>query len=387
LEQTLVALALCICAPEVRAEASYNSNPYSPYPPSCLTKPLYDVALAGPGVALFYRETISLELVSKLQDVPPSENRGDVELSLYRVACAEPNRSVIVAEFRLPTEWVEPRRSVLILPLVRGVTGFDYAQFELNSEPGRWGESVQQHSHTTKSIGDYTGGWYDARNFVWRYVLDTNPMAAWGGRAFITRYYNDRFSLTFFDNGGRNIFTVDVPSTSELLTPRTSLPLSGRLSGNWIEARATDQGLLISVSPIVPTAGSSEEFPDQSDLLLFLSWYTFDHQGQLLWLTGTARIEQGASEAVLTIQRVRNGRFMSGQRAERAVVGHAVLKAISCNHLELEFELDGVGLGAGLARLQRLSSLEIADHPCRDYLALKAGMWPLPDNQTSNSRH
>ena len=116
-----------------------------------------------------------------------------------------------------------------------------------------------------------------------------------------------------------------------------------------------DQGFVIAF----------EELPDGGNFV-FLSWYTYDLVGNLLWLTAGDRYDVGDSSIDLPLELVTNGLFMGNIRADRKVISTATLKAISCNQLEFFYDLTVLGLGGGTIILQRLHSLETAGYACRD---------------------
>jgi len=305
-----------------------------------------------------------------VQSTDPFENRGPADVSLYRIGCAEPNRSVIMVEFRLPAEWIDWRHQTFVLPTVDGNdTAMPIVPFELKAEPNTWGQSIEQNSMTRHSFGDYTGGWDDPRRFTWRYVLDINPVGQYWDAGSLAEYYNGSFPLVFYAEDGSTLLSVAVPATRDVLEPNPALPLNGRLSGTWVEEDAADQGLLLSFSNQVPPTGSETAEPELSDLTVFLSWYTFDTQGKMLWLTGAGRFPQGATEVLIPIEQVTQGQFLERQVAEREVVGSVLLKALQCNELEAGYDLASLGMGTGGMHLQRFGALEIAGYPCRDYKA------------------
>jgi hypothetical protein len=380
----LTLLLACLSSAATAADPYYTGNQFPPYPPGCVTLPTKQFDLYGNNVVRFWSGTLTLDVVAKIDSPDISKNTGTVETTLYRVGCAEPGRSVILVGFRLPQKWRDPRRSALYLPAFSGVTGFHSVPFVLKSEPNAWGQSLQQHLLTKLSFGDYTGGWYDARNFTWLYVLDVAPVGEYWSD--LTDYYNGRFGLEIYQGEGAGYIYVDAPATQEVLEPNPALPLNGRLSGTWVEVGAADQGFLLSFSSLVPAAGAEEAEPENAELNLFLSWFTFDAQGRQLWLAGDARFPQGATEITIPIIRVANGQFL-GPRADTATgaeprlrVGEVRLKARSCNALDAKYDLASFGLGTGRMRLQRLDGLETAGYPCRDYAARLNSLAPQPGN-------
>lgn len=381
----LLGLLLAFYSATSSADPYGTGRSYSPYPPGCVTLPLRQVDLYGDNVVRFWTGVLELEIVHKVGSHDMYNNFRPIETSLYRVGCAEPGRSVILVEFRLPQEWSEPRDSRLVLPTFGGVTGFHSVPFILKSEPNAWGQSLQQHLLTKQSFGDYTNGWYDARNFTWLYVLDIAPVGEFWGDT--TEYYNGSFGLEVYRAGGAYSGTaLAVPATSDVLEPNRVMPLNGRLTGTWVEEGAADQGFLLSFSNPVPPAGSEVEGAENSKLNVFFSWFTFDSQGRQLWLAGDARFPQGATEVTIPIIQVKNGQFL-GPRPEtgpginsRVTVGEVRLKARSCNMLDAEYDLTGIDLGTGELHLQRLHALETASYPCRDYKARLADITPLNSN-------
>lgn len=373
--RVFLALLLSCWSLACAADAYYTGNPVSPYPPGCITSSLRDLDLTGENVAQFFSDRIWLETAHQIGSTDPFANLGEVQLDMYRVGCAEINRSVIIAEFTLPPEWVDPRNAQIMLPWLGGSTGMDPVPFEFKSEMNSGGGIPGQPHFLGRAFGDYTGGWDDPRRFSWRYVLDLSSLAAWGDRDGNAEYYNGVFGLEFYRSNGRPFLAMLVPSTEDLLEPLASMPLGGRLSGNWVEKGSADQGLLISFSTPLMAPGATTR-PEESDLLVFLSWFTFDAHGELLWLTGAARFAQGSSVVDILIERVTQGAFLDSTPAQRATVGSARLSAFHCNRLELEYELGELGLGSGVMQLQRLLALEIADYPCRDYEGLQASIYP-----------
>lgn len=369
-------LAVVLLTWQVSASADlvFSANPGPAYPPACISVPLQDLDLSGDKVAQFYSGRIWLEVAHKVDRDDPFANLGEVQLDMYRLGCAEANRSVIIAEFRLPPDWVDPRKSQLVMPVLAGVTGFDPFPLEFKREANTWGQPATQFLLTRNEFGDYTNGWDEPRRFSWRYVLDVSPAAVYWDRDDAPKYYNGQFGLEFYRSNGEVFHTMLVPATKAVLSPARKIPLGGRLSGNWVENGSPDQGLLLSFSTTPPDG--SNDTPELSDLLVFLSWFTFDAEGKPLWLTGTAQFGKGRNSVSIPIEWVRDGSFLGSAPAQRNTVGIAQLRAVNCNLLKLEYQLDDLGLGSGVMRLERLLALEIADYPCRDYEGLQSSIYP-----------
>ena len=343
------------------------AHPYSAYPPGCLTTPALQDAMYAPNVHKFFERRVLLANADK----PASTNMDEyvrVIMSTYRVACAEPNRSVILVQFRLDPEFERPDRSRFVLPQLETDSGpFGGPWLALLPEPGAGGTGLFERNGLV-APGDYSMGWDDPKRFVWTYVLD-NPVPGdwrWIENFYLSpEDYNNAFNLVFY-GPGEGYTVIPVPATRDVLQPNERLPLNGRLSGNWVAEGARDQGVILSfANKVLP--GQSALGSESSPLLLFLSWYTYDAAGDLLWLTGAAEFPQGANQVTVPIEHVVDGRFMQSRRAHRTVIGEVTLTAINCNDLRMDFVLDGLQLGTGSRRLSRIGPMEIAGYTCRDY--------------------
>ena len=76
--------------------SNFLANPYTPYPAGCATLPASQSQVYGDNAFKVYENEISLPSANNPQDGLP------VRLAVYRVPCAEPNRSVIWLEFSIP---------------------------------------------------------------------------------------------------------------------------------------------------------------------------------------------------------------------------------------------------------------------------------------------
>jgi hypothetical protein len=234
----------------------------------------------------------------------------------------------------------------------------------LEREPNTWQVGIEPWAPPQSF---YTGScaWscYDTDT---TFVLDDdvpegeNP---WQPSALSAADYNGSFKLVL-TGGDNSELVIDVPSSEEMFDSNPAIPLSGRLSGNWVADGAADQGFLISVSELAGVEMLGD--PLTSPLLMFLSWYTYDAEGNLLWLTGAAQFEQGASHVTVPIELVTNGEFLGTKVADREVVGNVTITGNNCNDLGFEYDLNDIALGSGTKRLKRLFALETAGYTCRD---------------------
>jgi hypothetical protein len=253
-------------------------------------------------------------------------------------------------------------------PEIRAVTGEGYTYVvTLAREPNSWDVGIEPWNHGQVFGGD--GGFDFEDHKTWIFVLDnTSPFNSPSG-VMSPSQYNGSFSLELNWRDDSTKYVIEVPSTASVLTANPRIPLSGRLSGNWVVEGASDQGFVISISEVIGVLG--EEYWDVS-LLMFLSWYTYDANGDKLWLTGAAQFLMGTTEVTIPIEDVSNGEFMGGKTADRKVVGSVTITGNNCNDLTFQYDLTDIGLGSGTEHLERLFSLETAGYVCRDLEARMA---------------
>lgn len=343
-------------------ETYYSGSARSPYPPGCVTVPVRQLDLYGDNVALVHESTRALERVSG-EPLP-------VRIQVFRVACAEAGRSVIMVQFSLSGPGAD-----IPLPDFVGILGQSRLPFQLKPEPNIHGQSSYQQAISNRTFGRRSNGGFteEAGLMSWLFVLDVNPIANGNWGPEISEFYNGEFELWIF-TGTSQTELASIPSTQAVLEPNPVLPLTGRLSGTWIEPDTRDQGFLLSVSTPVPPTVTGDS-PELADLLAFLAWYTFDASGEMLWLIAQGTTPQGSDSVDLEIVQVEGGSFMGSQPAQRAIVGSGRLQAWNCNLLEFDYELDTLGLGSGTVSLTRPFELEIAGYNCRDYPARLDGLY------------
>ena len=103
--------------------------------------------------------------------------------------------------------------------------------------------------------------------------------------------------------------------------------------------------------------------------VIFFSWYTFDENGNNVWLVGNATYEAGDGTFTFEVQLVTDGEFMGAKTATRLSAGTVQITAIHCNLLELIYDLSAIGLGQATVSIVRLVGLETAGFTCMDYEA------------------
>lgn len=369
MKHTLCIALLALVCSSARANPNFVSNPWLPYPPSCV-RAMGAAALDAPdsGAVKFHQSQIDLFEAQSGDRIP-------VTFSAYRSPCAETGRSLIWIEFRLsapqaaqdlelglPVFVAEPRKN------------WRYGM-NLVTEPNGWGAHghlERERTYLTSERNGYLAQYLsDDVERRWVFLLDNGPeylgeIPVWG---LTPTEYNGAFTL-WLRYPPYDYLSIEVPSTDDVLAGATApLPLSGRHSGTWVVEGAANQGVQLSIAEQV---GRRTDFaPGVPDLPLsaFFSLYTFDAEGRPLWLVGNAEFEPGATEVQVPVLRVSGGEFRGGKPAQREAVGSVTLRSRSCNDLGLEYDFSGLALGAGNHRLQRLYSLETAGYDCRDYEA------------------
>ena len=362
-----LAMMAAVVTFNVQAYSNFMDSPYTPYPPGCITLPDLQSALYGDNAVKVYEGEKTLRNANK----PPAGL--PINVAIYRVACAEENRSVILLEFSIPDR-LDPAETYYLLSRVEvafywGVWDW-HSWMQLSAEPNGQGSAGQLGGSLT--FGGNTPGTSDGHERRWTFVLTSSLPPGRDGIDYwyvSPETYNERLMLWVESERPGWGWTVDIPPTAELIDANPRIPLSGRLSGNWVIDGAADQGISLAISEVVQD--SVPEFDELADqpLLMFLSWFTFDAGGNKLWLTGAAQFNMGASEVTVPIEEVSNGQFLDTKPAERRQVGSVTITGNNCNDLTFQYDLTAIGLGAGTEHLKRLYSLETAGYVCRDYEA------------------
>ena len=368
----LCILLLALGCGSAAANPNFVTNPWLPYPPSCV-RVMGKAALDAPdsGAARFHRSQVDLFDVQSGERVP-------VSFSAYRSPCAEPGRSLIWIEFLLPDRYAA-RDVELELPVFVAEPR-EHWRYLMNlvTEPGGWGARGRVEQERTYLVSaahellkDFDTSAGERR---WVFLLDNGPgylagIPLWG---LTPSEYNAAFTL-WLRYPPYDYLSIEVPASDDLLAGAVApLPLSGRHSGIWVVEGAANQGVQLSIAEQVGQhSGFAPGVPDLP-LSAFFSLYTFDAEGRPLWLVGNAEFTPGAEEVLMEVQRVSGGEFRGGKPAERESAGTVTLRSRSCNDLVFDYDYTPLGLGAGTRRLQRLFSLETAGYDCRDYEARTA---------------
>lgn len=364
--------------PVVLANSNFVSNPYLPYPPSCVKMPLSSATAAqDTGAIQFHESTITLPDQRTLE-------RVDFVVRAYRSPCSEPGRSLLWLEFVLSE--ADSRRDLqVMMPVVAadykvGANTWNSILAPV-SDPSTWGSGTEVDRDrillVTQKRADLYGnnGEHLSNNTAlsWWFLLDNVSPLVDGG--YNVPYlapgtiYNSHFKLRLKYPFDQPIVEFEVPSMAEMgLAASDHFPITGRLSGNWVIEGANDQGLVLAISGWAKKPSDDGAIPPFR-MVLFYSHHTFDAEGGQLWLTGAAQFDPGTHQVTIPIDELSQGEFRSDRAAQRRTIGQVTLTANSCNDITLEYDFTTLGLGSGTKRLQRLFSLETAGYDCRDYAA------------------
>ena len=136
---------------------------------------------------------------------------------------------------------------------------------------------------------------------------------------------------------------VASPAFAESIPAADPVGIRGDFSGNWY-------------NPAQPGHGLSIEVRDGGKATL--AWYTFDANGNAMWLFGNADIEGGALRA--TVSRSAGGRFPPAFNPATVVTapwGELLLTFTGCNSGTLTWTPTAAGFDAGQMPISRLTSV------------------------------
>ncbi len=144
--------------------------------------------------------------------------------------------------------------------------------------------------------------------------------------------------------GGRVFVISDGPVVEGSL-----LPWDGSLSGTYTVDGLNDQGFFVTVGE------------NPSGRFLFVAWFTFDQDGEPLWLVGVDNVEPGQTTIDLTMERVAGLPFLdfSDNRADREVFGSMTFSAPACGQLSTSYDFGT--RGSGQLDLSLLTDIEGRD--------------------------
>jgi hypothetical protein len=333
--RVIFCLSILVSTPTV-AWKNYASNLWSPIPPGCATNWEDWGAFNPSGTEIIFQGHYPATKTS-------GTGEHDMGITVWRKGCPNSSRSVLMLDLE-PIDDNDGITECLITPTMSGVLPNNETKIMRGvGEP-----------HTNSILSDLSvlcEGNKDTlfietiTSFDGRYTLESfmNPIeynGAW------------RFVLEDLLTGK---WGTDIPAyTGSLAVSR--MALTGRLSGTWVVPNITDQGFVLAF----------EELTDPTTGLLFLSWYTFDANGKLLWLTGAGTYAWGDTEVSMNIDLVENGEFMGTKVADRSIAGTATVVALNCNNLQLTYNLNQLGLGSATKTLVRIFSAETQGYACSD---------------------
>ena len=318
------------------ARDNFVTSPTAPYPPGCTSSDNRGISTPTQSRQVYADDAIQLTDAAGGSDI-------SVNVLIYRQGCIEDNRSVM----RVTFENFTTNRLFALPEIVLFVNDTAYPM-RLVPEANTF--------ETNNSGLIYSLGTFD-------FVVDgpTESSVTSNTQIISPEQYSGAVTMIIRDAlDSSNEYSVPLPLWNTEIKP-SRYPLNGRLSGTWVSADAADQGFLIAFNELVSESGAEQQ--------VFFSWYTFDQNGDQLWLVTNALFPINAAAVEMPLQLVTNGSFLGEAVADRETISTAILTAISCNELELEYDLTSLGLGEGTLTLIRTFALETAGYACRDVQA------------------
>lgn len=338
MKKSLSLLALMLSPAALNAQQNFLTDPVTPYPPGCVTNTEAMDLIPG-------RETVittgRLGFTSWTIEVP-SPDLLEVDMTLIRRGCAEPDRSVLIVQLEVLDNG-DDIPSAIRMPFFRADRfGVDH-DIRGVAEPNSWG---------ARSSGEFLGEGQSIRLF-----LDGPDMAHPDfdpDRALTPEEYNGDWVLEIYEPLF-SAYRIDVPEYRDQLRSDTFV-LNGRLSGVWWVPDAPDQGVYLGF----------HERANRETGVVFFSWNTFGPNGENLWFSGTGDYLMGDDSVEIDMVWATDGEFMGSTPATRNPAGTVTVTANSCNDLTFAYDIDYPGLSAGQRQLVRPYSIETQGYACRD---------------------
>lgn len=135
-------------------------------------------------------------------------------------------------------------------------------------------------------------------------------------QSLITSENSDRIFVVSYDKSSRGTLN-EVVSTPKIGT---------MIDGSWIEPNIKNQGLMLRTGKRL----------DGSEYLI-ATIYTYDNNGEQLWLAGVKNIDTNMDSIILDLSTYNGINFFQGEvDAEATPFGTMTLKLTSCNRLDME---------------------------------------------------
>ncbi|MEM1412486.1 MAG: hypothetical protein AAGH19_09010 [Pseudomonadota bacterium] len=321
---------------QAEARDNFVTSPTAPYPPGCTSSNNTGVITPTGGRQVYNDSNITLRDAGGGSD-------ANVNLQVFRRGCIDEDRSLMYVRlepFDFMREVAVPRAFLL-----RGDTRIP---MRLTPEAN------------TFEV-DFTG--FLLQPGVYEFLVDGAAESRFrpGDPVVTPQEYTGPITLVLQDAlDPSNEYTLPLPAWLETIRP-PRYPLNGRLSGPWVSAGAERQGFVISFNEFLAEDGVEQQ--------VFFSWYTFDADGEPLWLASSNFYDFNASQVELPLSLLTGGEFLGDQAPTETPVGSALMRTEGCNEITLTYDLEAIGLGSGSLTLERSFALETAGYACRDVQA------------------
>lgn len=327
-----LSLGAFLAAPAL-ARDNFVTSPTAPYPPGCVSSDNFGVS-----TPTFARQVYNDSIITLADAAGGADN--NVNLLVYRRGCTEENRSLLYVEI----ETFAAQRRIGVPRVFIDAGGTRYPM-RLTPEANTF-----EINHSGLVVGPGT----------YEFLVDGPAESAVNANTPIIdpEAYSAPLTLIIQDSlNTNNEYNLPLPAWNDDIRPQ-AYPLNGRLTGPWVSAGAENQGFVISFNEFLDEEGTRQQ--------VFFSWYTYDLDGNPLWLASSNFYTYNAFEVELPLAVLTGGTFLGPEEPTSTPAGTATLTSLSCGELSLAYDLTAIGLGTGTVTLRRTFALEVAGYACRD---------------------
>ena len=169
---------------------------------------------------------------------------------------------------------------------------------------------------------------------------------------------SDSTILTFGEDERGNVYvsgTVNpgqgvvylISDGEPVTTGNSGIVIDGSMSGAFLVRELNDQGFFVTVSENA-----------EGEAFVFIAWFTFDDNGQPLWLVGVDFLDPGDTSASMIMERIEGLNFLdfSDDLAERTEYGVMTFTALDCDTFRGDYDFGVHGVGS--LEILRLTSIQ-----------------------------
>lgn len=338
------ALLALAAVPDAMAVTSgpVRASTYASYPPSCLSAPLTD----QPSGPLF---TGSTRLTTANPDTNAPLGFETVDYTFWRVAC-EGGKSALLLRISRRPDAAPGTAVVLWNPDLRATQDGHAGSIRLATEPGTLSSSLQYGARIFSSVTVVL------ENFAQDIAYRSGAVVPQALPAFVqpARFDFNRALDVSLPDASTIAITPPPPAPPPVAIPaydpqadpnaRLSMPLSGFNSGNYFDPQHPGEGMLVEVSTLSDTV-------DPPLRSLNVAWFTYDTNGNPLWLFGSHGFAAGERRLFVVLSTYSGAAFAgaSAAAAQSRVWGGVSIAFPDCTTMEFAYgPVEGVPTPAPL---------------------------------------